>query len=107
MKTLEGKQELLANQSALPIRDRALKKCHNTGSRWLEDQAVMLTVWTNVSEVIQKCDNMASRGFVGTDDTIDRCFFGCFRRLGAYDLDRNETEVPLRWFGQQKDDLRS
>jgi hypothetical protein len=78
MKTLECKQELLANQSALPIRDRAPKTRRNIGPHWLEDQALMLAIWTNVSEVIQKCDDMASRIFVGTNGTIDHCFFGRF-----------------------------
>jgi len=38
----------------------------------------MLSVWTGVFDVVQKCDYMAARSFVGTNATIDRQFFGRF-----------------------------
>ena len=90
VKTLQRHQQLLANRSRLSIRDGIVQAGRNIWPHWLEDQAVMHTVWTYMLEAIQKCDNMASRRVVGIEDsTIYLNFSRRIRCPGAYDLNRD------------------
>ena len=76
--TFKRQQELPANRSAMLDRNRPPKTRNDVRTHRLEDQAVMLTVWTNVSEVIKKCDDVILRSVVGSNETIDCHFVGRF-----------------------------
>ena len=54
----------------------------------------MVTIWTDVLEIIKKCDNRTCCSVVGsTNAEMELYFFGRLRRLGAYDLYRNVPNI--------------